>query len=42
VEISKREIEDVPLVESAPRYADTVVLPGGELADQAPIEASTS
>jgi len=42
VEIGKREIEDVPLVESAPRYADTVLLPGGELADQASSEASTS
>ena len=36
VEIGKREIEDVPLVESAPRYAETALL-----ADQ-PSEASTS
>lgn len=38
VEIGKREIEDVPLVESAPRYGDLPALPD----DQASSVASTS
>jgi DNA recombination protein RmuC len=42
VEIGKREIEEVPLVESAPRYGDTALLPSEELVDQPSSEASTS
>lgn len=35
IEIGKREIEDVPLIEAAPRYADTPALPEGEGLDEA-------